>query len=78
MSAAAAATATRYLVMAMRTPAFDPVQGAGLLARVLRFLGQPVPGEVERLPLAEFWRWAVECWDISRVPAVRAVFSGDA
>ena len=28
MSAAAAATATRYLVMAMRTPAFDPVQGA--------------------------------------------------
>ena len=28
MSAAAAATATRYLVMAMRTPAFDQVQGA--------------------------------------------------
>ena len=27
MSAAAAATATRYLVMAMRTPAFDPAQG---------------------------------------------------
>ena len=61
-----------------RAPAVDPVQGAGLLARVLRFLGQPVPGEVERLPLAEFWRWAVECWDISRVPAVRAVFPGDA
>ena len=61
-----------------RAPAVDPAQGAGLLARVLRFLGQPVPREVERLPLAEFWRWAMGRWDISRVPAVRAVFSGDA
>ena len=61
-----------------RAPAVDPAQGAGLLARVLRFLGQPVPGEVERLPLAEFWRWAMGRWDISRVPAVRAVFPGDA
>ena len=61
-----------------RAPAVDPAQGAGLLARVLRFLGQPVPREVERLPLAEFWRWAMGRWDISRVPAVRAVFPGDA
>jgi glutamyl-Q tRNA(Asp) synthetase len=61
-----------------RAPAVDPAQGVGLLARVLRFLGQPVPGEAEGMALAEFWRWAVARWDISRVPAVRAVFPGDA
>ena len=61
-----------------RAPAVDPAQGVGLLARVLRFLGQPVPGEAEDMALAEFWRWAVARWDIARVPAVRAVFPGDA
>ena len=32
----------------------------------------------EKAHVAEFWRWAMGRWDISRVPAVRAVFPGDA
>jgi len=61
-----------------KAPAVEPAQGVALLARVLRFLGHPVPDDVARFPLDEFWSWAVGAWDISRVPAVRAVFPGDA
>lgn len=59
-------------------PAVDAAQGVDVLARVLRFLGQPVPAEAEHLTLAGFWRWAIGQWDISRVPAVRAIFPGGA
>lgn len=61
-----------------RAPAVDPAQGVRMLARVLRFLGQPGADEAAELPLADFWRWAIGHWDISRVPAVRAVFPGNA
>jgi len=54
-------------------PAVDPFGGVGLLVQVLRFLGQSVPEEASRLVLGEFWRWAIDAWNISRVPAVRAI-----
>ena len=54
-------------------PAVDPMDGAGLLAQVLRFLGHSVPEEISRLALGEFWCWAISAWDISKVPAVRAI-----
>ncbi|MDR2788448.1 MAG: tRNA glutamyl-Q(34) synthetase GluQRS [Candidatus Accumulibacter sp.] len=56
-----------------RAPAVDPSRGVGLLVRALRFLGQPVPGEAERMALPDFWRWAVGAWRISRVPTARAI-----
>jgi glutamyl-Q tRNA(Asp) synthetase len=58
-----------------RAPAIDPAQGVGILSRALRFLGQPVSEEEEKLPLADFWRWAIGAWNISRVPPVRAILA---
>ena len=46
----------------------DPVvtlPKAQTLARALAFLGHPCPAT---LPLAELWAWALENWDLSRVP----------
>jgi glutamyl-Q tRNA(Asp) synthetase len=59
----------------MRAPAVDPAQGVGLLARALRFLGQPVPAEAGAMTLADFWRWAIAAWDMSKVPAARAILA---
>jgi glutamyl-Q tRNA(Asp) synthetase len=56
-----------------QAPAVDLAQGVVLLSRVLRFLGQSVPGEVEKMVLADFWRWAIGAWCLSRVPAARAI-----
>jgi glutamyl-Q tRNA(Asp) synthetase len=56
-----------------RAAAVDPARGTGLLARALRFLGQPVSEEAEKMALADFWRWATGAWNISRVPAARAI-----
>jgi len=51
--------------------AVDPLGGAAVLAEVLRFLGQELPAEMRRVPLREFWPWAVSTWSMARVPAVR-------
>jgi glutamyl-Q tRNA(Asp) synthetase len=59
----------------MRAPAVDPAQGVGLLVRALRFLGQPVPAEAGAMTLADFWRWAIGAWDMSKVPAARAILA---
>ncbi|MDR0379748.1 MAG: tRNA glutamyl-Q(34) synthetase GluQRS [Candidatus Accumulibacter sp.] len=56
-----------------RAPGIDPAQGVDALARALRFLGQPVPDEAERMALPDFWRRAIDAWRLSRVPAVRAM-----
>ncbi|MDR2613994.1 MAG: tRNA glutamyl-Q(34) synthetase GluQRS, partial [Candidatus Accumulibacter sp.] len=58
-----------------RAPAVDPARGVAPLARALRFLGQPVPDEAERMTRADFWRWAIGAWRLSRVPAVRAILA---
>lgn len=48
-------------------------QGSAPLLAALRLLGQSVPDELNGVPLAEFWRWAIDSWSLARVPAVRAV-----
>ncbi len=49
-------------------PAVPAGGGVPLLTTALRFLGQTVPPEVERLSLAEFWPWAIAHWQIASVP----------
>ncbi|MDR0439845.1 MAG: tRNA glutamyl-Q(34) synthetase GluQRS [Candidatus Accumulibacter sp.] len=61
-----------------RAPAIDPAQGVGFLVRALRFLGQPVPAEAERMALSDFWRWAIAAWRLARVPVTRAIFQDSA
>ena len=61
-----------------RAAAVDAAQGSALLARALQFLGHPVPSSMQDAPLAEFWRWAIGAWSMTRVPALRAVFPGSA
>lgn len=58
--------------------AVDAADGSALLARALRFLGHRLPAEMQGAPVAEFWRWATGAWSMTRVPALRAVFPGDA
>ncbi len=57
-------------------PAVDPHAGNGALLAAMRFLGHPPPPELSGAPCAEFWNWAKEIWDISRVPKVRGIFPG--
>jgi len=56
--------------------AVDPVGGSAILASAMQFLGHEVPTGLRDMPIAEFWRWAVSVWSITRVPAVRAIFPG--
>ncbi|MDR3221189.1 MAG: tRNA glutamyl-Q(34) synthetase GluQRS [Candidatus Accumulibacter sp.] len=56
-----------------RAQAVDPAQGVGMLARALRFLGQPTPAEAGKMALADFWPWAIGAWSLARVPAARAI-----
>jgi len=49
-----------------RAPAVSASGDAGQLKAALRFLGQPVPQEVESI--REIWKWAAAEWDLSRLP----------
>lgn len=44
-----------------------------LLRRVLVFLGQDAPPELEQGELESFWRFAIAQWDPGRVPRVRSM-----
>jgi glutamyl-Q tRNA(Asp) synthetase len=50
-------------------PAVDTAQPLRELARALAFLGQPVP---EAASASELLKHALECWDASLIPRVRA------
>ena len=52
--------------------AVDPGAGSAALAAALDFLGHPVPPEIGRGGLADFWRWAIAAWSIARVPRAAA------
>jgi glutamyl-Q tRNA(Asp) synthetase len=56
--------------------AVDPAQASLQLAAALRFLGHPLPAELQGAPLADLWSWAIGAWSIKRVPAVRGIFPG--
>ena len=60
-----------------RATAVNAADGSAPLLRALRFLGHRPPDELQGVPLAEFWRWAIERWSMTRVPALRAVYPGD-
>lgn len=47
----------------------DPVP---VLAQVMDFLGQAPPAQLGRVPLDEFWRWALAHWDAKRIPRRRS------
>ena len=59
-----------------RASAIDPSQAVPLLTKVMRFLGQPVPEDIEHSSRDVFWPWAIAHWDLSRVPAARAIYPG--
>lgn len=56
-----------------RAPALDGRSPAPALVRALRFLGQPLPPDGDRLPPAELLQWAVVHWSPAAIPATRAV-----
>ena len=57
--------------------AVSAAEGSAPLLRALRFLSHCPPAELSGAPLPEFWRWAIEHWSMTRVPALRAVYPGD-
>ena len=63
----------RKLSKQTHAPAVDARAGAAALVPVLRFLGQDPPSELSRGPLAELWSWALTHWNVTKVPAVRAL-----
>ena len=48
----------------------DPVPA---LARVMEFLGQSPPAEINNATLAEFWAWALPHWSAERIPRQRSL-----
>jgi glutamyl-Q tRNA(Asp) synthetase len=58
-----------------RARAVDPAGGSALLAAAVGFLGQPVPAEIVRGAVRDFWTWAIDAWSIDRVPTRRGVYA---
>jgi len=54
-------------------PAIRPAAAASELVRALRFLGQAVPHDLERAPLAEVWQWAHAHWSFNGIPRMPAI-----
>jgi glutamyl-Q tRNA(Asp) synthetase len=48
----------------------DAAQPLPTLVAALSFLGQQPPHELARATVKEFWGWAIENWDLTRVPRV--------
>ena len=59
-------------------PAIDARQGGRLMAKALALLGHPPPRELIGGTLPTIWAWAIEHWSLSQVPAVRAIYPGEA
>lgn len=54
-------------------PALDCRQAGATLVRALDFLGQAVPVEVAKAPLAEVWAWAHAHWSFAAIPCRAAI-----
>ncbi len=57
----------RKLSKQYRDAPVDPRHPLDALLQAVDFLGQELPPE-RPIDLREFWRWAVESWDLARVP----------
>lgn len=55
-----------------RATPIDAAMGSEALAAALAFLGHEVPAGLRGAPVAEFWAWAVDNWQIARVPRAAA------
>lgn len=54
-------------------PALAVESAATELVRALRLLGQAVPAELGRAPVAEVWAWAGEYWRFAAIPKVASI-----
>lgn len=54
-------------------PALDNHQAPANLVAALDFLGQQPPAELARANVATIWQWALEHWQLARVPAQRGI-----
>lgn len=54
-------------------PALIPSDPVPQLFRVLRFLGQQPPPELQDACLQDFWQWAVKNWVVQNIPSLRAL-----
>lgn len=69
----AANAAGEKLSKQTRARALDIERPAAELCRALRFLGQLVPEALARDQLEVVWQWAMENWQLARVPRVRSI-----
>lgn len=58
-------------------PPVDRRRPGDVVWRALAFLGQRPPTELRHAPPPELLEWAVDAWELQRVPAVRAIVIGD-
>ena len=56
-----------------QAPALELERAAELLVNALRFLGQPIPLELQRAGVGDVWAWAHAHWNFSAIPRVRAI-----
>lgn len=53
-------------------PAITPENRIRTLLAALNFLGQTYPDANSFTNMTEFWDWAIESWDITKVPSIHA------
>lgn len=58
-------------------PPIDRLNPAPAMVRALRFLGQDPPGELAGRKAEELLLWAINHWQLTRVPRVRSVAAPD-
>lgn len=56
-----------------RALAIDPKQNTRQLYQVMDFLSQTPPTELETASLEEFWYWAIQNWDTSKIVSRREI-----
>jgi len=57
-----------------RAPALDAMKASAQIVDALRFLGQNPPVELEFVSPAEIWKWAMQHWHTTEIPAGLASF----
>ncbi len=54
-------------------PPIDHLPPVPLLVQVFSLLGQAIPPELTQVNLQTFWDWAIQHWDIQKVPKVPSI-----